>query len=110
MQISTKICLTEINIAYWDTLYTVMLYIRVSTFSFCLRPTNSLSESLPFETGRYSRFILLQLTFSLPLSFFLSSLSLFLSISVLPELCRREIYFRPSHETTIANFVRLYYA
>lgn len=88
-----------------------MLDIRVSTFSFCLRPTNSLSESLPFETGRYSRFILLQLTFSLPLSFFLSfSLSLFLSISVLPELCRREIYFRPSHETTIANFVRLYYA
>lgn len=52
-----------------------MLYIRVSTFSFCLHPTNSLSDSLPFETGRY--------TYIHGLSFFNShSLSLFLSRSL----------------------------
>lgn len=54
-----------------------MLYIRVSTFSFCLRPTNSLSDSLPFETGRY--------TYIHSLSFF-NSRSLFLSLSFSPLL------------------------
>lgn len=56
-----------------------MLYICVSTFSFCLRPTNSVSESLPFKTRRYSQFVLLPhiLSFSL-FSSLLPSFSLFL--------------------------------
>lgn len=62
-----------------------MLYIRVSTFSLCLRPTNSLSDSLPFGTGRY--------TYIHGLSFFNSRIP---SSSLFPSLLLPRSFFLSS--------------
>lgn len=74
--------------------------IYVLVYFLRLRPTDSLSDSLPFETGRYT--YIHGLSFFSP--HFLHCFSLLLpfspfpslSISVFSKLYRREIYFRPS--------------
>lgn len=113
MQINVKVYLTEI-ILHIRTPYIFQCYIYVLVHFLSVYVQPILSQILSLSRRDDIRIFTVcpssthVPSFSLFLSF--SSLSLFLSISVLPELCRREIYFRPSHETAIANSVRLYYA
>lgn len=73
-----------------------MLYIRVSTFSLRLRPTNSLSDSLPFETGRYTYIHGLSFFNSHSLFLLFFSPSLCLSVSLFLSLFSLFLFFFPS--------------